>query len=203
MAKKEANELENGGAPANEVKEEKKQSSSLGLIHILAIVGGSLLILILATRFIFLPYIREALELQDPTKQEAKMKEEESRKKLDPFADVDKKLIRFVQTGRITTNPLNSEQFVVVNLSFRFSAKDEKVLKESVIEGGEGSTTLQPEIMGRIRGKINQMLGSSTVQDLQQQRTNLPLIFKDSLKHIFEYHELNLGEVFLEEFIIQ
>lgn len=192
MAKKEENELKNGENSQSQETKEKKASGSLGLIPILGIVFGSLIILILATRFLFLPYIVESMGGGNK-KAEEKTKEE---------VIIDKKLVRFIETGRITTNPLNSDQFVVVNLALRFSARDEKTMKEVLGEGGEAAG-LPPEIMAPIRSKVNQILGSLTVTELQQRRNNLANEFKDSLKAIFSAHQLILNEVFLQEFIIQ
>lgn len=192
MAKKEENEVTNGESTKSTEGREKKPSTGLGLVPILGIVFGALLILILATRFLFLPYIVENIG-------GGQKKEEQKKEEVKP----DKKLFKYVETGRITTNPLNSDQFVVVNLSFKFSARDEKVLKEVLGEGNEGGGGLPPEIMAPIRSKINQILGSLTVGQLQERRNNLANEFKDSLKSIFAQHELILNEVYLQEFIIQ
>ncbi len=199
MAKKEENE--NLEELKTEETTPKKSSGGLGLIPILGIVFGSLLILILATRFLFLPYIVENLGGNKKDTTEAK-KEESKTETKGPFAGVDKKLIKFIETGRITTNPLNSDQFVVVNLGLRFYALNENAIKEFMGEAKEGSS-LPPDFMAQIRGKINQILGSLTVAELQQRRNQLANEFKDSLKTIFSNHELTLGEVYLQEFIIQ
>lgn len=201
MAKSEENE--NLESQASESKKESKASAGLGLIHILAIVFGSLLILILATRFLFLPYIVENMRGGERKTESAETKETEKKTETKgPFAGIDKKLIKYIETGRITTNPLNSDQFVVVNLGLRFYSTNEKVLKELIGESEHGGN-LPPEIMGQLRGKINQILGSLTVAELQQRRNQLANEFKDSLKTIFSNHELVLGEVYLQEFIIQ
>ncbi len=199
MAKKEENE--NLEELKTEETTPKKSSGGLGLVPILGIVFGSLLILILATRFLFLPYIVENLGGNKNDTSETKKEEIKTATK-GPFAGVEKQLIKFIETGRITTNPLNSDQFVVVNLGLRFYAQNENVLKEIFGESKEGAT-LPPDFMAQIRGKINQMLGSLTVTELQQRRNQFANEFKDSLKTIFANYELVLGEVFLQEFIIQ
>lgn len=194
MAKKEEQEINDSENLQSQTTKEGKTSGNLGLIPILGIVFGSLLILIIATRFMFLPYIVENLG-GEKKKAEEKPKEE---------VKIDKKLMKYIETGRITTNPLNSDQFVVVNLALKFSARDEKAMKEIFGEGGgEGGVILPPEIMAPMRSKINQVLGSMTVAELQQRRNNLAQEFKDSLKIIFSTHQLILNEVFLQEFIIQ
>ncbi|MEJ5287105.1 MAG: hypothetical protein CH6_1141 [Candidatus Kapaibacterium sp.] len=193
MAKKEENDVKNGEDTQSPQSKESKASGGVGLVPILGIVFGSLLILILATRFLFLPYIVQNIGGGEQKKEEKK--EEKS--------TADKKLIKYVETGRITTNPLNSDQFVVVNLAFKFSARDEKVLQEIFGESKEGGAGLPPEIMAPIRSKINQILGSLTVPQLQERRNTLAYEFKDSLKTIFAQHQLILNEVYLQEFIIQ
>lgn len=189
MAKKEENNTVTDENIQHETAKEKNASSGLGLVPILGIVFGALIILILATRFLFLPYVVE--NLGGTKKDEPKTEEISS----------DKELMKFVETGRITTNPLNSDQFVVVNLALRFSARDKKIL-EKVLAGAEGGA-MPTEIMAPIRSKINQVLGSLTVDQLQQRRNFLASELKDSLKAIFATHNLILNEVYLQEFIIQ
>jgi len=192
MAKKEENELTNGEGNQQETPKQPKQSSGVGLVPILGIVFGALLLLIIATRFIFLPYIIENMGGGKKTEEAPKETKVEN-----------KNLIKFVETGRITTNPLNSDQFVVVNLAMKFSARDEKVFAELFGEKKEGEASLPNEIMAPVRSKINQILGSLTVAELQQRRNTLANEFKDSLKSIFAEHQLILNEVYLQEFIIQ
>ncbi|MGB9851876.1 MAG: flagellar basal body-associated FliL family protein [Candidatus Kapaibacteriota bacterium] len=192
MAKKEEETQSNGEVNQGTQAKEAKPSGGMGLVPILGIVFGALIILIIATRFLFLPYIVENLG-------GGQKKEEQKKEEVKP----DKKLLKYVETGRITTNPLNSDQFVVVNLAFKFGARDEKVLEEIFGKGGEGAANLPPEIMAPIRSKINQILGSLTVAQLQERRNNLANDFKDSLKAIFSQHDLILNDVFLQEFIIQ
>jgi flagellar basal body-associated protein FliL len=192
MAKKEENELKNGEGNQQETPKQPKQSGGVGLVPILGIVFGALLLLIIATRFIFLPYIIENMGGGKKTEETSKEKEKEN-----------KNLMKFVETGRITTNPLNSDQFVVVNLAMKFSARDEKVFAELFGEKKEGEASLPNEIMAPVRSKINQILGSLTVAELQQRRNTLANEFKDSLKSIFAEHQLILNEVYLQEFIIQ
>lgn len=203
MAKKEE-KLENNSGETITSEPTKPQSGGLGLVPILGIVFGSLLLLIIATRFLFLPYIVDSLKGYEK-KEEVAKKEESNKTEEGPFSGVDKKLIRYVESGRITTNPFNSaDQFVVVNLGFKFFATEEEPLKEMFGEkSGEGSATFPPEFMGKIRSKVNHILGAMTISELQEKRLEIANIFKDSLKTIFSANHLILGEVFLQEFIIQ
>lgn len=203
MAKKEE-KLENNISESITPEPTKPQSAGLGLVPILGIVFGSLLLLIIATRFLFLPYIVDSLGGGEKKKEVVK-KDQSNKLEEGPYSGIDKKLIKYVESGRITTNPFNSsDQFVVVNLGFKFYATKEETLKEIFGEkGGEGPPTFPPEFMGKIRSKVNQILGAMTVFELQEKRLEISNIFKDSLKTIFSANNLVLGEVFLQEFIIQ
>lgn len=207
MAKKEE-KLENNIGENITTEPTKPQTGGLGLVPILAIVSGySLLLiiaLIIATRSLFLPYIVDSLR-KDEKKEEVVTKVESNKSEEGPYSGIDKNLIKYVESGRITTNPFNSaDQFVVVNLGFKFFATKEETLKEIFGEkGGEGTLIFPPEFMGKIRSKVNQILGAMTVFELQQRRLEMANIFKDSLKTIFSANNLILGEVFLQEFIIQ
>jgi hypothetical protein len=97
---------------------------------------------------------------------------------------------------------LNSDKFIVINLGLKFFARDKEVLNE-LFGGSSENTSLPPELMARIRGSLNQLLGSMTVTDIQLKRGELVPIFKDNLSKVFSENNLVLGEVYLNEFIIQ
>lgn len=199
---KEENDIENDAAERKVEKPAKSDGSGLGLIPILGIVFGSLLIVILATRFLFLPYVVDNLGGEKKEKEE--VKKEGSKVKEGPFAGIDRGLIKYVETGRITTNLLNSDKFIVINLGLKFFARDKETLNE--LFGGSSEkeiASLPPELMARIRGVLNQLLGSMTVAEIQLKRSELVPIFKDNLSKVFSDNNLVLGEVYLNEFIIQ
>lgn len=203
MAKHSDENVENGNQEQLGGPKPSRTFSGIQLVPLLGITFGVIIIIILATRFIFLPFILD--NLKDGQKEEQSKKEEVKKLEKGPYAGIDKSLIKYVETGRITTNPLNSaEQFVVVNLGFKFYALNHEALKELFGEKEvEGTMSFPPEFMARIRSKVNQILGSMTVTDLQQKRLDLGNLFRDSLKSVFSSHSLILGEVFLQEFIIQ
>ncbi len=198
---KEEDDIENGAVEVKAEKTAKSNGGGLGLIPLLGIVFGALLIVILATRFVFLPYVVDNLSGEKKEKEEAK--KEVKKAKEGPFAGVEKELIKYVETGRVTTNLLNSDKFIVVNLGLKFFARDKEAFKE-LFEGNEPKEgTLPPELMARIRGVLNQLLGSMTMTELQMKRGELVTIFKDNLNKVFSDNNLVLGEVYLNEFIIQ
>lgn len=199
MGKEEEN-IENSAAEHKVEKSVKSNDGRLGLVPILGIVFGSLLIVILATRFLFLPYVVNNLGGEKKEKEE--VKKEGGKAKEGPFAGIDKELIKYAETGRVTTNLLNSDKFIVVNLGLKFFARDKEVLNELFGGSSEGAS-LPPELMARIRGVLNQLLGSMTVTDIQLKRGELVQIFKDNLSKVFSENNLVLGEVYLNEFIIQ
>lgn len=110
------------------------------------------------------------------------------------------KLTKFIETGRLTTNPKASSEFVVVNLGFVFRANNEEALKTL----GEGKEVKLPATsMAKIKGIVNSVLGSYSSTELLTQRDSLAAIFKNSLKPVFKENQTVLKEVILQEFILQ
>lgn len=213
MAKdKEKTEEKEGQEPVKPETEAKaKKSGGLKLPFVLGIIAGVLLILILAVRFLFLPYIVGSLTSEanaGQAKIEGETKSENSDNPLKEEIDVFKaneKLSEFFQTGRITTNPKQSTQFVVADFGIIFFPKDEESLKE-LYPGGkkeEGSSALPPTLSSRVRGIINSVLGSMTVEELQVKRDSIPTYVMANLKPFFKEKKLFIKEVILQEFIIQ
>lgn len=112
---------------------------------------------------------------------------------------------KFAETGRITTNPKNSSQFVVINigLEFREESKEEA---DDGHGGGGGTETLPPKILARIKGIVIQMLGSMTIVELQQNRGKLSEMLFEEIKPVFlQYRskKMFLRDLVIVEFIIQ
>ncbi len=213
MAKdKEKKEEKDGQEPVKPESEEKeKKAGGLKLPFVLGIIAGVLLILILAVRFLFLPYIvgsltSEATAGQSPIEGESKSEQSNSpiKEEIEIFK-ANEKLSEFFQTGRITTNPRQSTQFVVADFGIIFFPKDEESLKE-LYPGGkkeEGSSALPPTLSSRVRGIINSVLGSMSVEELQVKRDSIPEYVMANLKPFFKEKKLFIKEVILQEFIIQ
>lgn len=205
-------EEQEGQEPVKPENEEKpKKSAGLKLPMVLGIIAGVMIILIVAVRFIFLPYIvssltSEATAGESKAKTEAKSESSENsgKEEFEVFK-ANEKLSEFFQTGRITTNPKQSTQFVVADFGIIFFPKDEESMK-ALFEGGkkeEGSTALPAKLSARVRGIINSVLGSMTVEELQVKRDSIPNYVMANLKPFFKEKNLFIKEVILQEFIIQ
>jgi flagellar basal body-associated protein FliL len=109
--------------------------------------------------------------------------------------------IHYVKTGRITTNPKGSSQFVVLNLGFEFRMKnkDNEWVESEVTE----EDPMVKHAMSKAKGVVNQVLGSMTVEELHSKRSEMPLILKEKLKDTFKKYRILLKDVIIEEFIIQ
>ncbi len=195
-------------------KKKEKKSGEIKLPLLIGIIAGSIIILVVAVRFLFLPYLVENLSAQTELnstagKDFAENKDAHSGKKLSSKDEEelildDEKKLEFIETGRITTNPKMSSQFVVVNLGMIFAAKDEDALNELKESGGkEEGGGLPQNMVARIKGNVNSVLGSMSVEDLQAKRDSLPTFFKGKIKPIFKEKNLLLKEIILQEFIVQ
>jgi flagellar basal body-associated protein FliL len=211
--KDKAPEEVNGQEPEKPVK--KAKSLELKLPVVLGIIAAVLLILIVTVRFVFLPYIVHSLtpDVQakeslhsESTGSEANKSDvkKNGNEELEIFK-ANEKLSQFVQTGRITTNPKQSTQYVVADFGIIFLPKDEESLKALHEGGGEESkgNGLPPKLSSRVKGIINSLLGSMTVEELQIKRDSVPLLVKANLKPFFKQQDLFVKEVILQEFIIQ
>lgn len=116
--------------------------------------------------------------------------------------------VMFMETGRITTNPKNGTSiYVVMNLGFEFKKMDEESKELAAIADKEGKVAIEnplvQKMMARIRSTINQMIASYTEAELQNMRPQMPDVLKKQLKPVFKDYELILGNVSIQEFIIQ
>jgi flagellar basal body-associated protein FliL len=133
---------------------------------------------------------------KDPAKTEEKSEpKEESLEKYE-----------YLETGRITTNPLASTQFVVLNLGIFYaplkSGSEEEPAEEKPAEGEAGQPKNQ-RLNALIRHQINAQVGDMDVTALQIPRDSLMIKFKQRLEPAFKLEGFKLREVILVEFIIQ
>lgn len=115
--------------------------------------------------------------------------------------------IMIMETGRITTNPKGAASvFVVVNFGLEFKKMDPDS-EELKTLAKEGAVNLEHPLMrklgARMRGILNNMLASYTQQELLDKRQEMPELVKKELKPIFRDYELLLGNITIQEFIIQ
>ncbi|MFP4369688.1 MAG: flagellar basal body-associated FliL family protein [Candidatus Kapaibacterium sp.] len=196
--------------------QKKKKSSGLSMPVIIGIVIGAMVInvvlVIVVLKFILPPagddQAAEGKNGEEKQEQvednheenldKARKKKEEELEKIwkeleeeDVFGDEEGVLI--LSTGRITTNPSASTQFIIVDVALEIRAMG---------EFDEGSLTGQ-KLKTKTRGIINNILGSMTVSELQEQRLELDDIMKKELQPIYKKHHILLRDIIISEFIIQ
>lgn len=113
--------------------------------------------------------------------------------------------IHFIRSGRITTNPKATTQIVLLDLGMEFRAKaeDERFPEGEKVDNLETKPEFS-RMLASVKGKINSMLGSYTVEDLYKlNRDTLTEKFRTSLKPIFKKEKLYLRDIILMEFLIQ
>jgi hypothetical protein len=206
MAKdKEATETEGGEKQASD--KPKRNPGELGFMQILIFLGGTvvlLFVLLIIGYFIFIkPDLQKITTAggEDKAKTENVKKDSES-ETVNPDEFKKEENERFISTGRITTNPKMSTQFVVVDFGLDFYVSDllGKSIKKDKPE--ESSEMLKP--LSAVKGEINNLLGSYTVEELQAiPRDSLQSRIKSRLINVFTQNKMMLKDAILQEFIIQ
>lgn len=214
MAKKE-NEVSAEEKPAETEEKEKpakKEREPLGLPVILGIIFGILLILVLSVRFIILPYVVDGLNPELRKEKEKAEKAEKAKAAADPLSimspEFKEKETKTLETGRITTNPKGSTQFIVINLATIYIPKDEDALEalnkeNGKVKEGEGVPPAFTQTMIRAKGVVNSVLGSMTVEELQSNRDSLRKVFVKEFKELFGEKKCIVRDVIIQEFMIQ
>ena len=219
MAKKE--EPENQEEVQEPLKPKKK--GELGLVMIIGIIAGTLILLVGLLYAVFWFGVRPYIVPPPPaTAETAKDAHGESSKKdkeegaegeegkdgEKPEFNAHDPLAKFFVTGRITTNPRGSaSNYVVIDLGIYAYYKDEEAKEKAESGGGHGGSTdktaMTPELGTLVKGVINRILGSMSVDDLQARRDSLPIVFKKELKPVFKENHFKIFNVVLQEFLIQ
>lgn len=109
------------------------------------------------------------------------------------------------QTGRIITNPKNSSSFAVVDLAlyYRLAPHGEEEGGDDHSEDGEGIPKQIKKLGPRIKGTVNNFIGSKTEQELHDIRPILSEKFKEELTPVFKKNRVFLKDVEVTEFLIQ
>ncbi len=114
----------------------------------------------------------------------------------------------YFETGRITTNPRMSSNFVVINLGLFFIK--EKSGEEEAPPEGEGkeatATSFSPfgkKFDGMLRNIVNSQIGSMSLEELQIPRDSISKVFIEKLKPLFRQQKTKLKEIAIVEFIVQ
>jgi flagellar basal body-associated protein FliL len=191
--------------------EEPKKKAGLSLPVIIGIGAGVLIILVVVILFAVKMMLTSVVGTQpvdiQTTEQQHKPVEDkdisdvEYYKRMvdeDKISDNDSK---YMETGRITTNPRASTQFVVVNLglSYRTGLGVDDAAKKAAETDDQ-----KRRFEALIRNAINNQIGDMTVGELQQiRRDSLTSIFKEKLVPVFINNRIFLRDVILVEYIIQ
>jgi len=196
----------------------KKKSGGMSMPMLLGVIGAIVVfqavLIFLLFKFFISPQPATLEGEQTKTEQSEADKQEDSKSKdwkYDEFT-LDEKLVQLYETGRITTNPKSSDQFVIVDLAILYIIRDQETLEEIHAEkaeaggshsGEEDHSLFTHKQRIRIKGTINNILGSYTSEQLFAQRDSLPSIFKKGLSVIINNHQMKVKEVIVQEFIIQ
>ncbi len=172
-----------------EILNKEKKSSSMKLPIMIGFIAGILIINAGIIYLLFTLLISPTLTTQDTSDSENSQTEIQQENTFETEFDESHKPI-FKETGRITTNPKNSDRFVVVNLGIEFKSKEK--LEE-----------LEPALLAKIRGTINSTFANMTIDEIHSQRDSLNIIFQNNLKPIFQKEKKLISEVIIQEFIIQ
>lgn len=206
--------------PEKPVKK-KKSSGGLSLPLMIAIGAGTLIVLVAISLFAISYMVNNIIDkklggLSDTTKvlspkEEAKLKEKEKEKDLEKtYKQLEEEEyfeseegVGYTETDRIVTNPKFSTRFAVLKLglSFREKVSEEEKEEEKPKEGEIDPKT--QKMQAQIKSIINNMIGSMTEEELQQQRSNLSIIVKEKLTPVFKKNKMFLKDVLIVEFIIQ
>jgi len=203
----------------------KKSSGGLSLPMMIVIGAGTLIVLVGVSLFAINYMVNNIIDkklgsVSDTTKthsheDEANKKLKEHKKELDKtFKELEEEEyfeteegVSYMETDRIVTNPKFSTRFAVIRLGLSYR---EKVAEgEGEAEGGheeakEGEVDHKAQkYQAQIKSIINDMIGTMTEEEIQQQRQNLPIIIKEKLTPVFKKQKKYLRDVLIVEFIIQ
>ncbi|MCO5249855.1 MAG: hypothetical protein M9949_00350 [Candidatus Kapabacteria bacterium] len=191
--------------------EEPKKKAGLSLPVIIGIGAGVLIILVVVILFAVKMMLNSVVGTQpgdtQTTEQEHKQVEDKDLSNVEYYkrmAEEDKiseNDSKYMETGRITTNPRASTQFVVVNLGLSYRTGlgvDDEAKKEAE------SDDQKRRFEALIRNAVNNQIGDMSVGELQQiRRDSLTSIFKERLVPVFINNRIFLRDVILVEYIIQ
>ncbi|OGU38095.1 MAG: hypothetical protein A2X61_06435 [Ignavibacteria bacterium GWB2_35_12] len=203
-----AKEKEAEGAESQEKKTEEKppkKPGEMSLMKMLIMVGGTVVVLFILLIVVYMVVIKPDLQKMSVNGEGKTQTEEMKQEKDEDFNPEEIKKEeneRFMSTGRITTNPSMSTQFVVVDLGLDFYVNEEQMKEIKKEKPEESPLMLRP--LSSVKGEVNNLLGSMTVQELQSiRRDTLQSMINAKLVKVFLANKMVLKEAILQEFIIQ
>lgn len=187
----------------------KRRTSDMGLVPMIAIIGGTILAMILIVFALYWFLIRPdfvhdtggsdstKVELSDAEKARIKEKQEMARYEEDAIGESTG--VQFVQTTDIITNTSALDWFIVVQLGLEYRMFDSE---EGAAEGA-AATTLDPRLESEVRSYVTKYFGLKTMDVVTAQRDSLESIFHKELKPIFLKHKMFLRRVSIPKFVTQ
>ncbi|TAL68815.1 MAG: hypothetical protein EPN82_09085 [Bacteroidetes bacterium] len=181
-----------------------KKPGEMSLMKMLIMVGGTVVVLFILLIVVYMLIIKPDLQKMaiNGEGDKAKLEEVNKDKDFNPEEIKKEENERFLSTGRITTNPSMSNQFVVVDIGLDFYVNDEQMKEIKKDKPEESPLMLRP--LSSVKGAVNNLLGSMTVQELQSvRRDSLQGAINSKLVQVFLSNKMVLKEAILQEFIIQ
>lgn len=188
----------------------KRRTSDIGLVPMIAIIGGTILAMILIVFALYWFLIRPdfvhdtggsdstKVELSDAEKARIKEKQEMARYE-EEDAIGESTGVQFVQTTDIITNTSALDWFIVVQLGLEYRMFDSE---EGAAEGA-AATALDPRLESEVRSYVTKYFGLKTMDVVTAQRDSLESIFHKELKPIFLKHKMFLRRVSIPKFVTQ
>lgn len=179
---------------------QKKKGLSFPII--IAIIAAGVIALVVTIIFVISIMMNNMKQSIIEVTGKGTTEQKQSSKEKDSNKDKDDDLSKYeyLETGRIVTNPLNSTQYVVVNLGIFYSKMNAKEEQEPDKEFLENQLK---RINAIIKHQVNSHVGDSDISAIQIPRDSLVIKFKDKLIPSFRAEKLKLKDVILVEFIIQ
>lgn len=188
--------------PENPIKKKKEGMSMPMMIGIgVGALVLNIVIIIVLVKFVFNGNSNTQNDKKGKTSHSKASEEEssssESNDEEKEFFENEEKR-KFLELGRITTNPKGANKFVVVSVGCVYREKGE-IKKEDLKPESE----FMRKLLAKSKSVIINEIGSTTVEEIQNKRPNLESIFRDRLKPVFKERQLFLREVIINEFILQ
>lgn len=184
-------------ADETNIESEKSKKKGLSMPIIIAIIASGVILLVVVIIFVISIMFNN---MKDSIIESSGQSKEKTVEKAEPKAEsLDK--FEYLETGRITTNPLASSQFVVLNLGIFYSPLKNNN-KEEKAEASDPQLKTQ-RLNALIKHKVNSQVGDMDVMAFQIPRDSLAVKFKQKLEPAFKMEGYRIKEVIIIEFIIQ
>lgn len=196
-----ADDLETQDVNEQKSGKDKKGSPLKMILIVLGVLVVNAIIVIGVVKFFFAdtangnhPKEAKSDQLDHKSKDEfAEFKDDEER-----FFENEKER-KMLTTGRITTNPANSiNKLVIVDLGLEYRIKPDLPEDEFEME-----KPIMTKLMIKLKAAITKRIGSLGVEELVSQRNELPGLFKSDLQPLFNENQMYLRDVYLNEFLVQ